>query len=91
MPREQAATEFALRTVAAIEADQFRDDGGPLPLDETSYYMGRLSDDALERLSRFLQDLTRRAPLAGPGWAAHRAVLESLVSDIARESARREQ
>ena len=87
---KDASREWALRTVAAIEEDQFREDGAPVPLDETSYYMGKLSDEALERLSRFLTDLSRRAPLGTPAWSATRTVIESLVSDISREMTKRE-
>jgi len=90
VPRETAA-EFAQRTVQAVEADQFRDGGDPVPLDETAYIMGRLSDEALLRMQRFLDDLSRRTPLTTPTWAAHRTVLESLSSDIGRELVKREE
>jgi hypothetical protein len=83
---------FARTTLASIGEDQFRDDApsdNPAHLSETEWAIDRLSDEGLERLSTFLLDLTRRAPLSGPVFSAQRIVIESLDSDVRREIDRR--
>lgn len=81
--------DFTTQAIAALERDAYRDSASdPVPVDETSWALGLLTPEALEQLSVFLLDLSRRSPLSGPGWAAHRSVIEALESDIRRRLAR---
>lgn len=79
--------DFARRTLDAIGRDLYREDAAqhePI-MAETSWVVGRLSEEGIERLATFLSDLTRRAPLPGLAWTAHREVLEALEGDLRRE------
>jgi hypothetical protein len=84
---------FPIRAISAIEKAGFLDEPitRKVEFDETSWAVGTVTDEALERVSYFLDTITRRAPMAqGPGWAAHRQVIEAFVSDLRRELTRRE-
>lgn len=80
------------RTLSAIEQGSFRQEplARPVPFDETSWAVGGVSDEALERVVVFLDSLTRRAPMSGPGWTAHTHIIEAFTSDLRREIERRE-
>lgn len=91
VPQRKEPEEFAVRAVDAIERDQWLDDPGePVPLEETSYYVGRLTVDALRRVATFHEALLNRAAMQTPSFSAHRALMESFVSDLHREIAKRE-
>lgn len=82
---------FVSRTLSAIAEGSIRDDAPTNPeLAETRWAVGRLSDESLERLAVFVNDLTRRAPLSSPLWMAHKMVLEALASDLTREGEARD-
>lgn len=89
---KETTTSWARRTLAEIERDSFRQEPTTRTPEvaETAWAIGTLSDEAVDRLATFIDSLTRRAPLAGPAWSAHRVVLEALVSDLRREQTRRE-
>jgi hypothetical protein len=83
--------DFAARAIAALDQDAYRETAGdPVPLAETSWALSRLTPEAMNQLSTFLTDLSRRSPLAGPAWSAHRIVIEALEADIRRELAKYE-
>lgn len=85
------ADRWAKDALKSIGDNAYREAEGKEPeLGETAWSINRLSDEGLERLATFLIDLTRRAPLSGPAWVAHRDVLSALEADIRRELAKRE-
>lgn len=95
MSREPLAPnpeKWARDAIGAIAERAVRTDASPTSptLDETSWAVGRLSDEGIERLSTFLHDLTRRAPFTSTIWDAHRLVLEALDGDLRRELEKRQ-
>lgn len=83
---------WGAKTIAAIGQEGFRGDvkeaqaEAPVVLQSTGWAIAQLSDEGLERLTTFVNDLTRRYPLTGPAWEAHRIVMESLAVDLDREA-----
>lgn len=92
VPQRRPETEFAVRAVDAIERDQWLDAprDGKVALDETEYYIQRLTVDALRRVATFYEALLHRAAMQTPSFSGHRALMESFVSDLHREIAKRE-
>lgn len=78
---------FSRATIASIEQSMYSEEppSRAVELIQAGGTISTLSEYGLERLLTFLEDLTRRAPLTGPMWSAHREVIEALASDVARE------
>lgn len=92
-PEKEARVAWIEGAIRAIGDAAFRDamtDHVP-GLDETTWVVRTLTDDAIDRVATFLEDLSKRAPLAtGAAWDGHRVLLEAIAADLRREHVRRE-
>lgn len=90
MDDRDRAQQLTERTVKAIvEGDWADTRHADAKADRTAFQIGSLSDYGLERVEAWLDGMTRRAPINGQLFQAHKAILEAALDDIRDEINRR--